>query len=437
MFRMFDLSDLAVFINFLVFWICIKLLLKDRKVTKKELIGFLTLSLVNVLLFHYFKVLISPFIFFSCICLLTFIKKSSFKTNVIIAALSLIITALADHMTTLLLDLLFPHMRSASLTRPEFALTFFFPLQILLVLFLSLLIRKKLRNIMEQSSHFQAIFMGICLLIHGIALFGYYFRGLFWKYMAIGLFKPRFFMIYLLISFISVSFFMISLKLKYEKQRRKDEYEALQLYIAQIETQYTELRKFRHDYQNILTSLEDYIVNKDYDKLKAYYFTKIKSASETIVKNDFSLERLNRIQIREVKSILAAKLMLAQESDIDATFEAEETITEVPVDSIILIRIIGIILDNAIEELRTLKHGKLMVGMFQDHHTITFIAQNTCHPQTPKVHILKQPGFSTKGENRGLGLSTLSELVQSHPNLSNETMIVDNQFIQKIMIQGG
>lgn len=52
----------------------------------------------------------------------------------------------------------------------------------------------------------------------------------------------------------------------------------------------------------------------------------------------------------------------------------------------------------------------------------------------PKVHTLFQENFSTKGKNRGLGLSTLKELTDSTTNVLLDTTIDNNYFIQKVEI---
>lgn len=55
-----------------------------------------------------------------------------------------------------------------------------------------------------------------------------------------------------------------------------------------------------------------------------------------------------------------------------------ETIpSDLSVDPVILIRILGILLDNAIEELESLKEGKLLVGIFITNGDLMFIIQNT------------------------------------------------------------
>ena len=43
-------------------------------------------------------------------------------------------------------------------------------------------------------------------------------------------------------------------------------------------------------------------------------------------------------------------------------------------------------------------------------------------------------GFSTKGKNRGLGLSNLKDIMNNYSNATLDTSIENNRFIQNITI---
>ena len=226
--------------------------------------------------------------------------------------------------------------------------------------------------------------------------------------------------------------------IKHRKQQKEDEYKSLQFYTSELEQQQTAVRKITHDFQNILLSMDSFFKEKDWAGLEQYYNTEIKTVSDIITKDRFALEKLSKIRVSAIKSILAAKILSAQSlgQDIETSFEAREEINTVPIDYLPLVRMLGIILDNAIEALAELGHGKLMIGCLKNGDNIMFIVQNTCRTDIPKIHQLEKPGFSTKGKGRGLGLSNLAELVDSNPGITLETRIVENNFIQKLTISG-
>ncbi|MCL2864641.1 MAG: GHKL domain-containing protein [Lachnospiraceae bacterium] len=224
------------------------------------------------------------------------------------------------------------------------------------------------------------------------------------------------------------------LKAKYNTQEKESELKNLLFYVNEIEQQQTTIRKFKHDYQNILLSIESFFDSDDYSGLQEYYYNKIKTSSQTLTQQSFSLNHLSKIHVKEIKSILAAKLIQAQTMGIDTNFEANEDIDSIFTNSIILVRILGIILDNAIEELDALGKGKLQVACFKQNVSVTFVVRNTCRDHIPPLHELNQLGFSSKGEGRGLGLTNLADLVHSQPNLTLQTSLSKGYFIQKLYI---
>ncbi len=227
-------------------------------------------------------------------------------------------------------------------------------------------------------------------------------------------------------------------KLALETQKKKIEYEALQLYTNELAKQQHEIRKFRHDYINILTSMETYIAADDLPALKTYYHEHIQPTRSLFAKNFSRLDDLQKIEDNAIRSIFTTKLLLAQEKGLDVQLEINETI-QLPaaIDPILLIRIIGILLDNAIEELETLSAGKLAVVLFKVHADTLLIIQNTARATIEPLHQLRKPGFSTKGSERGLGLSTVDELIAQIPELLLETTSTHQQFAQKLTILGG
>ncbi|MEG0285598.1 MAG: GHKL domain-containing protein [Vagococcus sp.] len=226
------------------------------------------------------------------------------------------------------------------------------------------------------------------------------------------------------------------LKLQVEQQRIEQEY--LQRYSNEMQNQYRELRKFRHDYINILASLNYFIEQNDLAKLKDYFNNHILLTQIDMGHADTHFQDLSNIHSEEIKSIIALKLILAKEQDIDITLEVPDTILiDMPIDPIIIVRMLGIILDNSIEEVLHTTNNKIKIGLFDMDDFYLFVIKNPITKQMPPLHVLTQEGFSTKGSGRGLGLSTLKSLSDKEKRLTLETTITNNSFIQKIAILKG
>jgi len=240
---------------------------------------------------------------------------------------------------------------------------------------------------------------------------------------------------FILLIVVGIAIFSLVTQQKRIAQLQKEDLQNLQFYTHALEQQQQVLRDFKHDYMNILTSIDGHLVEEDYDGLKDYFYSKIGRASHTVIDISFALQSLSKIKVTEIKSILSAKLLIAQNRGVDVTFEADEDICHIPVDSITLVRMLGIILDNATEAVEALGYGKLWAGCFKQGDSIIFIVQNTCMPNMPPLYLLKTVGFSTKGGDRGRGLNNLRELANTQPNISMDTTIENGYFTQRITIK--
>lgn len=422
---------LQVIFNYINF----KLLMFNKKISFSEILGLAAITILNGKVFSVIGVYGIIFMFF-CITILGYHFVSKNLIQVLgMNSYVVIISVISDHCVSIIGKNILGKEMNFSDNLNVF-------IQIMLSLFLSVVITfivaKEIRRLEEKFP----VINESALLIHviGIVTMIIYYVSIFYGvYLGnnneIVTVNLIFFLLYLVASLVSFFMYISSLKNKYDMQQKEREYIENQRYMEVMENQYQEIRKFRHDYKNILNSLEDFIVDRDYEGLSDYYFNKIKKTSTVIDQNDFKLEAIGNIRVREVKSILAAKLISMQEKGIDAQLEVNGIIEELSIDSISLVRILGIFLDNSIEELEFLGKGKLTVALYKDVTAVHIIIQNSCREDIPKFHILKQRGFSLKGAGRGEGLSNVQELIRTLENVRLATSISDGTFTQKLTIE--
>lgn len=224
--------------------------------------------------------------------------------------------------------------------------------------------------------------------------------------------------------------------LTFELEKKEIEEKYLMNYLNQVNREYKDIRKFKHDYINLLSSLE-YVINQgDIDSIKSFYSDSINPSKESM-KNDYSnIGALEKIKLNSLKSILAVKILQAEENNINVSLEIIDDISQkLLIKDTILIRMIGIIIDNAIEETLLLDDGEIQIAIFSDKEYVYLIVKNNVRPTIEPLHVLKKEGFSTKGDNRGIGLSNLQELTENNSNIMLETQINKGFFIQKMMIK--
>ncbi|HLR18643.1 MAG TPA: GHKL domain-containing protein [Staphylococcus sp.] len=232
---------------------------------------------------------------------------------------------------------------------------------------------------------------------------------------------------------IAISFSIIR-QIQYKRNMR--EIENYYKYTLQIEKINHEMRKFRHDYVNILSTMSDFIRENDMEGLNQYFHEEILPMQDSIQMNAIKINGIENLKVREIKGLLTTKILQAQENNIRISIEVPEPIEKIEMPIINLSRVIGILLDNAIEASEKIADDPLIRIAFikNDDDSVMFIVMNKCSPDMPKVHTLFQENFSTKGKNRGLGLSTLKELTDSTSNVLLDTTIDNNYFIQKVEI---
>lgn len=232
---------------------------------------------------------------------------------------------------------------------------------------------------------------------------------------------------------ITISFSIIR-QIQYKRNMR--EIENYYKYTLQIEKINHEMRKFRHDYVNILSTMSDFIRENDMEGLDQYFHEEILPMQDSMQMNAIKINGIENLKVREIKGLLTTKILQAQEKNIRISIEVPETIEKIEMPIINLSRVIGILLDNAIEASEKIVDDPLIRIAFikNEDDSVMFIVMNKCDTDMPRVHTLFQENFSTKGKNPGLGLSTLKELTDTTSNVLLDTTIDNNYFIQKVEI---
>lgn len=229
--------------------------------------------------------------------------------------------------------------------------------------------------------------------------------------------------------------YLKNVKIKYEIQQKDMQIKNDTRYVTEIETHYNELRRFRHDYQNMMLSITEYLKTSDLKGLQQYYSENIEPVTKRVFTEQYNLEDLSRIKVKSIKSILFSKLNHAQSEGIKVDFKLKEPLTEVSTNELDLDIALGVILDNAIEASIGHNRGEIMGAIFLEKDSTVFLIQNNVFEQLPPLWQLKKEGYSTKGEGRGIGLSSLSKIVNRNDNMILETRVLDSVFLQRLTVK--
>ena len=241
----------------------------------------------------------------------------------------------------------------------------------------------------------------------------------------------------LLCTYITVSV-LKNIKLETNNKIESAKLEQQKKYILALEKNNNEIKKFKHDFNNIILGLDGYINNDDFnkEKLKKYFNSTIMNFNNNIELNNIVIAKLNSIKVSSLKSLITNKVLVAQNNNIDVDINIQGEIHDFYTDEMQLSRILGILLDNAIEASLEVPHDKkIEMNIIQIDKTTDIQISNTFNNTGTPIADFNKEGFSTKGTNRGLGLSSAHEIANKLNMLLN-TEIDGNTFVQILTIEG-
>ena len=207
-------------------------------------------------------------------------------------------------------------------------------------------------------------------------------------------------------------------------------YRDMERYSRHIEELYKEVRSFRHDYTNLLTSLRLGIEEEDMEQIKEVYDSVLKDSSEKLQDNKYDLGRLVNIRDKALKSLLAGKFLKARDKKIVFNVEVPEEIQVEGMSLLDFLTIVSILCDNAIEASAEASQPHVSIAFFKNGAQETFIIENSIKEEGIDISEIFSFGASSKGEERGVGLYTVMKIVESHPNTSLNTTCQNQVFRQ-------
>ena len=239
-------------------------------------------------------------------------------------------------------------------------------------------------------------------------------------------------------------FFMGAIKkldtyLKDKLHERLDQEQALRYrdmerYSRHIEELYKEVRSFRHDYTNLLTSLRLGIEEEDMEQIKEVYDSVLKDSSQKLQDNKYDLGRLVNVRDRALKSLLAGKFLKARDKNIVFNVEVPEEIHVEGMSLLDFLTIVSILCDNAIEASAEASQPHVSIAFLKNGAQETFIIENSIKEEGIDISEIFSFGASSKGEERGVGLYTVMKIVESHPNTSLNTTCQNQVFRQVLTV---
>lgn len=234
----------------------------------------------------------------------------------------------------------------------------------------------------------------------------------------------------IIISVLSV-FLIKNIKEENQLKYQKIKHSQFNNYMKSLEQVNRDMQMFRHDYLNILTTISSYIAAEDMEQLKNYFNHKIIKVEKETLKKNLMMKDFSNLEIIELKGLLTTKFILSTEKNINVQIEIPDKIKDISMDIIDFSRILGILIDNAIEASEKSNEPKINIAFLQSSNSCIFVLENSFNGEVD-ISKIYQEGFSTKSGNRGYGLKNVLDIKKSYPNLFLNTRLENNRFIQEL-----
>ena len=305
--------------------------------------------------------------------------------------------------------------------------------QVLLIV-MTLVIKTILRKIIktEISNNIKIITLSIVTFIC-IAIFFYIFAK---EFRIDGSSIPY------LIAIIVFSIILFSLiKQTIDNYKLTNEYDKLLEFMTTYENEIETQRILRHEVKNEFRTIRAKICDNQENKEIIEYIDEIVKDKYEVDKEKYA--KFGYLPPNGIKGLFYFKTQEAEKRDINVAINISKKVK----DSIIYNlnvkqqrdfgRIIGVVLDNAIEASSESKKKQLGIEIYVNLESeFKLIISNTFNNKIEETKIDKER-FSTKGKNRGHGLLLVKQLVEKNNNFEIKTDIKNDLYIQTITVKKG
>lgn len=218
-------------------------------------------------------------------------------------------------------------------------------------------------------------------------------------------------------------------KRKAEIQQQK----LLENYVNNLEQMIDEMRAFRHDYKNMLSTMAGFIRENQMEELKEYFYDKTELPVGDSEMQAAAWKYLRNIMPMELKGFLYEKMLLIFTRNIQVRVNITNGLDVKYSDMKTLIRILGIFIDNAVEEAEKLTEGFVEIEIVKTKLGVLFCIKNN-YDEKPEIGLMAEKGYSTKGKDRGMGLYWAQGMLDCHKDMFHELLITEKEVIQRVEI---
>lgn len=223
---------------------------------------------------------------------------------------------------------------------------------------------------------------------------------------------------------------------KANNNRILEAYDKLIDYVKVYEKVITERGKQQHEYKNQLIFIRE-MLNKNDKKTIKYINEQLKLETEDKKMQLFG--QLKNVPEGGLKGLIYYKIQEMKKNQVDVFISVDGALENeklwIVCDENLrdISRIVGVYLDNAAESAKNAQQKSFAIDIGYDDGNLVFSFSNT-YSGSLDVSSMGKEGYTTKGLNRGFGLSLVRDILSKNNYLSQEKEVNGRFYVQRLIV---
>lgn len=200
---------------------------------------------------------------------------------------------------------------------------------------------------------------------------------------------------------------VLDIREAFTARRMGEEAHMLEDAYNQLEDLSNTLRAQRHDFMNHLQVVYSLMEMEEHQEAREYI--------EQVYGDIQKVGRALKTAVPALNALLAAKLSDCETRSIQMRLDIRSSYEKLPVSDWEMCRVLGNLIDNAMDALKQTDNPWIEVETWEDLHDYGFRVKNN-GPKVPRQMLdrIFEQGFSTKSSGRGMGLHIVKEILQQY-----------------------
>lgn len=209
--------------------------------------------------------------------------------------------------------------------------------------------------------------------------------------------------------------------------------ESAESYNETLHILHDNVRGFKHDFNNIVSTIGGYINTNDMEGLKSYY-SQLEDDNHKV--NNLYLLSPDLINNNGIYNLIIKKYEKASTLNIKVNFTFLLDLTKLHMKIYEFARILGILLDNAIEAANESEEKIINVEFRKDYKNKRniILIENSYYNKEVDLEKIYEKGVSEKEEHSGIGLWEVREILKRNNNINLFTTKSPSYFRQQLEI---